>query len=60
MECLLPYFTMGTVPQWMVGSERMSDYRSVGLERFHCTCLNVQETPSSYGGASLQCIQKKY
>ena len=36
MECLLPYLCMVTVPHIMVGLERMSDYRGVGLERFHC------------------------
>ena len=35
MECLLPYLSMVTVP-YMVGLERMLDYRGVGLERFHC------------------------
>ena len=37
MECLLSYLCMVTVPHIMVGLERMLDYRSVGLERFHCT-----------------------
>ena len=37
MECLLPYLSMVTVPHIMVGLERMLDYRSVGLERFHCS-----------------------
>ena len=37
MECLLPYFNVVTVPHNMVGLERMSDYRGVGLERFNCT-----------------------
>ena len=36
MEYLLPYLCMVTVP-YMVGWERMLDYRGVGLERFHCT-----------------------
>ena len=36
MECLLPYLCMVTVAHIMVGLERMSDYRDVGLERFHC------------------------
>ena len=36
MECLLPYLCMVTVPHIIVGLERMLDYRSVGLERFHC------------------------
>ena len=36
MECLLPYSSMVTVSHIMVGLERMLDYRSVGLERFHC------------------------
>ena len=39
MECLLPYLRMVTVPHIMVGLERMLDYRSVGLERFHCICI---------------------
>ena len=39
MECLLPYLSMVTVPHIMVGLERMSNYRGVGLERFHCTCF---------------------
>ena len=39
MECLLPYFSMVTVPHIMVGLERMLDYRGVGLKRFHCTWL---------------------
>ena len=37
MECLLPYLCMVTVPDIMVGLERMLDYRGVGLEWFHCT-----------------------
>ena len=37
MECLLPYSGMVTVPNIMVGLERMLDYRGVGLVRFHCT-----------------------
>ena len=37
MECLLPYLCMVTVPQSMVGLERMLDYRGVGLDRFHCS-----------------------
>ena len=37
MECLLPYLCMVTVPNIMVGLERMSDCRGVGLVRFHCT-----------------------
>ena len=39
MECLLPYLCMVTVSHIMVGLERMLDYRGVGSERFHCTCL---------------------
>ena len=39
MEYLLPYLCMVTVPHVMVGLERMLDYRGVGLERFHCTCI---------------------
>ena len=39
MECLLPYLCMVTVPHIMVGLERVLDYRGVGLERFHCTCI---------------------
>ena len=35
-ECLLPYFNMVTLPHEMVGLERMSNYRGVKLERFHC------------------------
>ena len=35
MECLLPYLCMLTVPHIMVGLERMSEYRGVGLARFH-------------------------
>ena len=34
MECLLPYISMVTVPHIMVGSERMLDYRGVGIARF--------------------------
>ena len=41
MECLLPYLSMVTVPHIMVGLERMLDYRGVGLERFHCTSLQI-------------------
>ena len=37
MEYLLPYLCMVTVPNMMVGLERMLDYRGVGLARFHCT-----------------------
>ena len=36
MEYLLPYLCMVTVPNIMVGLERMLDYRGVGLVRFHC------------------------
>ena len=36
MGCLLPYLCMVTVPHIMVRLERMLDYRSVVLERFHC------------------------
>ena len=36
MEYLLPYLCMVTVPQIMVGLERMLDYKGVGLARFHC------------------------
>ena len=36
MECLIPYLSMVTVPHIMVGLERISDYRDVGLARFHC------------------------
>ena len=36
MECLLPYLCMVTVPHIMVRLERMLDYRSVRLARFHC------------------------
>ena len=39
MECLLPYLCMVTVPHIMFGLVRMLDYRGVGLERFHCTCV---------------------
>ena len=39
MECLLPYFNMVTVPHKTVGLERMSNYRGVGIERFHCTSM---------------------
>ena len=38
MECLIPYLCMVTVPHIMAGLESMLDYRSVGLERFHCMC----------------------
>ena len=41
MECLLPYFNMVTVPHQTVGLERMSDYRGVGLQRFHCRSVVV-------------------
>ena len=43
MECLLPYLCMVTVPHIMVGLERMSDYRGVGLTRFHCMCVGHGE-----------------
>ena len=36
MEGLLPHFNMVTVPHRTVGLERMSDYRGVGLARYHC------------------------
>ena len=39
MECLLPYLCMVIVPHMMVELERMSDYRGVGLARFHCILL---------------------
>ena len=42
MECLLPYLSIVTVTHIiMVGLERMLDYRGVGLERFHCSCILV-------------------
>ena len=34
-ELLLPYLNMEAMPDKMVRLERMSDYRGVGLERFH-------------------------
>jgi hypothetical protein len=40
MECLVACSdNMTTVPQKMVGLRRMSHYRGVGLERFHCASL---------------------
>ena len=33
---MLPYCNMVIAPHKMVRLERMSDYRGVGLERFHC------------------------
>ena len=33
-----------TVPHKMVGLERMSDYRSVRLQRFHCIQINKNPT----------------
>ena len=56
MEYLLPYLCMVTVPHIMVRLERMSDYRGVGLARFHCTyvhtylhiCLSVNDTVYTY------------
>ena len=42
MEGLLSNFNMVTIPHEMVGLERMSDYRGVRLERFHCTYSIVQ------------------
>ena len=44
MECLLPYLCMVTVPHITVGLERMLDYRDVGLERFHCTYVQVSKS----------------
>ena len=44
MEYLLPYLCMVTVPHIMVRLERMLDYRGVGLERFHCTCITISIT----------------
>ena len=41
MECVLSYLCMVTVPHIMVGLERMSDYRGIGLARFHCIFLCV-------------------
>ena len=41
MECLLPYSSMVTVPHIMVVSERMLDYRGIGLERFHCIMYDM-------------------
>ena len=49
MECLLPYLSMVTVPHIMVGLERMLDYRGVGLVRFHCTGILVQQWPDATG-----------
>ena len=43
MECLLPYLSMVTVPHIMVRSERMSDYRGVGLARFHYNTFFTSE-----------------
>ena len=37
MECLLPYLCNHI----MVGLERMSDYKGVGLARFHCIIILV-------------------
>ena len=51
MECLLPYLCMVTVPHIMVGLGRMLDYRGVGLARFHCTCILLENTC-----IKLQCI----
>ena len=45
MECLLPYLCMVTVPHIMVGLERMSDYRGVGLVRFHCILNCAKSLP---------------
>ena len=41
MECLLPYLCMVTVPNIMVGLERMLDYRGVGLASFHCMYVSM-------------------
>ena len=35
---------MVTVPHKMVGLERMSDYRGVGLQRFHCMLYRACRT----------------
>ena len=43
MECLLPYISMVTAPHKMVGLERMSDYRGVGLQRFHCYSIIMSQ-----------------
>ena len=45
MEYLLPYLSMVTVPHIMVGLDRMLDYRSVGLARFHCTLKPINKDP---------------
>ena len=39
------YFNMAAVPHEIVRLERMSDYRSVGLQRFLCTSLYTTEVP---------------
>ena len=43
MECLLPYLCIVAVPHIMVRLERMLDYRGVGLARFHCTNILLNE-----------------
>ena len=40
MECLL---CMVTVLHIMVGLERMLDYRGVGLAKFHCMFVCIQQ-----------------
>ena len=52
MEWLLPYVCMVTVPHIMVGLERLSDYRGVGLGRFHCT-WNVKKDSKSFASSLL-------
>ena len=40
-ECLLAYFYVVIVPHKMVKLERMSNYRGVRLQRFHCIDLHM-------------------
>ena len=40
MKDLLAYSSKVTAPHKMVGLERMSDYRGVDLQRFHCIIMS--------------------
>ena len=59
MECLLPYLCMVTVPHIMVRLERMLDYRSVGLVKFHCMYVCVVYVPFCYVCSPSERIQRE-
>ena len=54
MEYLLPYLCIVVVPHIMVRLERMLDYRGVGLERFHCTCVRASTVSMHFTSTSVK------